>query len=174
MRALLWLPLLLSTGCHSLYDEPAFPSGPAAEDIELPPSASPSPTTAPRVADDDMPPPATRLRRTKTLGMSDSPDWYSSQAPQAAPAAPGTTIIINNNVSQASGGGGYYGPGYYTGGGYYYGGPSYGRGTGQGPGVAPTSPTNNDHASHGGGSRAPSSPPPVGGDWPRVPSYGPR
>jgi hypothetical protein len=172
MRALLFLPLLLSIGCNALYDEPAFPV--AAEDIELPPSAEPSAATAPRAALDDVPPPAPRLRRTKTLGVSEGPDLVGAERTAAAAApgqAPGTTVIIHNNITQTTSTPAVYGYGY---GGYGYNG-THGRGTSPGVG-SPALPGENRPGGGTGNSpgRGGNSAPPVGGDWPRVPSYGPR
>ena len=162
MRTWLWLLVLFPLGCHSLYDEPTFPEGLSADEIELPPSASPSPSTAPYA--DDVPPPAPRLRRTKTLGFSESADGVAARGrPADGATALGTTVIINTTVTQVAPSVTYWGPGLS-------GSTVHGRGVNGAGAAAPAQ----DGRSRGGTGVAPSPSPPVGGDWPRVPSYGPR
>jgi hypothetical protein len=154
MSALRGLLALFLVGCiHTNDDPPSFPSHPGEFDI-------PSPTpAAPTQASDDFPAPAPRLRHTKTLGQGDPVYERSSvAAPGVAPSQPGTTVIVNNNVQQTTSTmivTPYGVPGLYV--------PPVGgsRGTSTSRGGSGTA------AGRGGT-------PPVGGDWPQVPSYGPR
>lgn len=154
MRALQGVLALCLVGCiHPADDPPDFPE--PSHDFDIP-SATTSDTSV--VAGDDVPPPAPRLRRTKTLGQSD----YDGRAPVAAaaggpPAQGGTTVIINNNVQQTATSVAY--PYALPGQNFS---PVYGNGS-------------SSSSNRGGGSSAGASrPPAVGGDWPQVPSYGPR
>jgi len=142
----------LGAGCGQPLEEPAYPTH---SEFELPPSTQPADQAAA-----EEPPPAPRLRHPKTLGQTD--EAYARGAAMAQPygqtgAQGGTTVIINNNLQQqVSPTVVYTGPGVS---GSVYGGRTGGSVSRGG--------------STGGGS-AGGSTPPVGGDWPRVPSYGPR
>ena len=107
------------------------------------------------IAVDSMPaePPASaprpRLDHVVTLGET----TYEPYNPAASAPAGNGGVVINNNITVNGSDPGYYG-GYGYGG--YYGGSSYGygaRGTARGRGTT---------------TRA------VGGNWPTIPSYGPR
>jgi hypothetical protein len=168
MRAWLLSGVLLMVGCGPALEEPAFPT---ASDLDLPPSAEV--LAQPVAIDDDVPPPAPRLRRTKTLGQIDDYNVRSGVGVARGDGPNGTTVIINNNIQQVA-------PSvvYAPGGGYAYGsGAAYGSGRGN----TGTSGSTINGASNAGvpgsggrGSGGSGSPPPVGGDWPRAPSYGPR
>jgi hypothetical protein len=122
----------------------------------------------PPARDPDVPPPAPRLRQTKTLGESyDTP--YMSHAGQAALyGSAHSVVIINNNIPAAGPQVVYSGSGYappcYCGGSFYGPGGVVSRGTGGG--------STGSTGSTSGGHVAPSNPG-VGGSWPSVPSHGP-
>jgi hypothetical protein len=132
---------------HPADDPPLFPEHPGTFSI---PSAEASPSTQ----YDEAPPAAPRLRRTKTLGQTD----YASAPAPAAPGqvGAGPTVIVNNNIQQTTTT--VVAPAFLPG---QVAAPSFG-----GARVAP--------AARGGSGAAPGGTPPVGGDWPQVPSYGPR
>ena len=124
-------------------------------------------------ADPPAPAPRPRLDHVVTLGET----TYEPYTPaQAAPAGYGG-VVINNNITVNGSDPGYYG-GYGYGG--YYGGSSYGygaRGAGRGRGTT-TRATGIGGNDVGTAAQAPPAragqTPGVGGNWPTVPSYGPR
>ena len=160
MRALQGILALCLVGCvHPVDDSPAFPGHPGDFDIPSQP-ASEQPPAPPAYAADDIPPPAPRLRRSKTLGESTYDRGSVAQAPGAGPgpAQGGTTVIIHNNVQQSAASVVY--PNAVPGLNFA---PVYG-GTG----------ASNARGGSGSGAGSVGRTPPVGGDWPQVPSYGPR
>lgn len=155
------MPLL--AGCLHEEDEPVL--APSVVVVTPPPTVvvvqPPAPVEEPAA-------PRRRLDHVVTLGER----TYEPYAPQAAQPtqAAGTNVTINNNVTVNGGAGsGYYG-GYFT--------PTYGtRGLGYegggraAPRAAPTPQLGTAAQS------APAQPgqmPGVGGNWPTIPSYGPR
>lgn len=116
----------------------------------------------------EAPAPSRRISKTITLGQTDSSPMAQAPVVQGGPG-----VVVNNNITVVTGPpvvyGGYYGYGY----GYGYG--------GGGAHAAPNAPYVNhvqggapigSPASVGVGSAAGA--PPVGGNWPSAPSYGPR
>lgn len=157
MSALRGLLALCLVGCvHPNDDPPSFPEHPHEFDI-----ASRSSLDSENEASlSDLPAPAPRLRRTKTLGQGESTfDRGAVATPAAGPAQNGTTVIVQNNIQQTTSTTvvtPYSVPGLNFA-------PVYG-----GPGGA-----SNSRGGAAGGARTGGAPP-VGGDWPQVPSYGPR
>jgi hypothetical protein len=124
------------------------------------------------IAVDSTPPPVEpastsrpRLSRTITLGQDSETYAYSAPvAPAPPPAAAAPTVIVNNQTNVMVGGG--YG--------YGYGGPTYGyfpRSSGfRSSGFAGGTSTGWEGARR---TAAPGQTPPIGGNWPTIPSYGP-
>ena len=111
--------------------------------------------------------PRPRLDHVVTLGETTLEPYTPAQ-----PAAAGSngTVVINNNITVNGSNPGYYG-GYGYGGGYH-GGSSYGGPRGTGGGTTTRVPELGTAAQS-----APARPgqtPGVGGNWPTIPSYGPR
>ncbi|MCS6899320.1 MAG: hypothetical protein RMJ98_06515 [Myxococcales bacterium] len=142
----LWL-----VGCvHTSDDAPSFPS--ASREFDIP---APTPS-------EELPPPAPRLRHTKTLGQVEPIYDRGGALPAAPPGQLGPTVIVNNNVQQNT-------SVLVT----PYGVP----GLDLPPVISPSGTTTGrggGSTGAGRGGAAPGGTPPVGGDWPQVPSYGPR
>jgi len=126
-------------------------------------------------AEPAAPAPRPRLDHVVTLGETPFEPYTPTQA-----APPGNGgVVINNNITVNGSDPGYYG-GYGAYGGYY-GGSSYGygaRGTGRSRGTAARTTGTGGGSDVGTAAQAPPArtgqTPGVGGNWPTVPSYGPR
>jgi hypothetical protein len=176
-RGLTLLPCLVLLGACGTVDEmPPQTAASHQEPQEFPEFYS----AEPPARDPEVPPPAPRLLHSKTLGESyDTP--VMSPAGQMALYG-GRTVVVNNVQGGAypgspapcyCGGGSYYS-------GSYYGGPYYGvsRGvpyTSTHPGAAGGGEGSGGHVpGHVTTGRGAPSTPSVGGNWPTIPSQGPK
>ena len=121
-------------------------------------------------------PPRRRLAQTVTLGQSTNEPQYSPSPQPAQGQGYGTNVVVHNNVTVVNGQ-----PTYYGGYGYGYGGYGYGRSGGvngqshdaRGTGTPPQAwaPNGWEGAQR---TAAPGHTPGVGGNFPTVPSPGPK
>ena len=156
------LPLL--AGCLHEDEEPVL----APHVVVVTPPPTVVVVQAPAAPAEEAPASRRRLDHVVTLGER----TYEPYTPRAAgpTQGQGTNVVINNNVTVNGGGGsGYYG-GYYT---PTYG--TYGVGYEGGGRAAPrAAPTPALGTAAQSAPAQPGQTPGVGGNWPTIPSYGPR
>lgn len=117
--------------------------------MDIPYSMERDPTFVERI---EGPLPAPRLRHSKTLGQSEF-DGRATPTVGGATAQGESTIVIHNNIQQTTNVVVPYAvPGL----------------------VVPSVNGGGTPSARSGNSAGASHPPSVGGDWPQVPSYGPR
>jgi hypothetical protein len=158
-------------GCAHASEQAPPPRDRLVLAVDDPPATAEAPSSEVTVAEatDAASRPRTRLSKTVTLGQTEA--YAPAPPPPSYGAGGGPGVVVNNNVTVVTPPPVYYGGfGGYGYGGYGYGYGGYGAYGGAGGRGARFGGAGYGGGHHGGGSRTP----PVAGDWPAPPSYGPR